>query len=197
MLPRLALVLTLLVSTAHAQEAPRLTQEDRTRALTAIQGWTGFEGIWDGEIKYVAAPVEAWFKMRMPFKLVLDGGLAKAYYQTETQRWTELGSTYQVLQPDKLTLVVYAHGAGGVWTEGNVIVLTRRTENTAKVFVQRVVNNWVVPPQPIEDPVFGDTRTGEVERVAPIPAKPSLPPSAEDDALRSSADSSPKPRNGA
>jgi hypothetical protein len=197
MLTQLALAFTLLVSTAHAQAPPRPTQEDRARALAAIQGWTGFEGIWDGELKYVAAPVEAWFKMRMPFKLVMDGGLAKAYYQDETQRWTELGSTYQVLQPDKLTLVVYAHSAGGVWTQGNMIVLTRRTENTAKVFVQRVVNNWVVPAQPSEDPVFGDTRTGEAERLAPVPARPSSPPSAEDDALRSSVDSSPKVRKGA
>jgi len=161
---RLAIAAFTLALPALAQDAPATTQAVKERALSAIQKWRGFDGTWEGELRYVAAPKEEWFKQRVPFKLIITNNQPKAYFRLGVRDWSELGAAYQVHQPDRLTLVIHAYGAGGVWTENNVILLTRRSENTAEVFVQRVVNNWAGDPKSGEDLIYGDTRAGKVER---------------------------------
>ena len=147
-----------------AQYVSAATPEDKERALSAIQKWRGFEGTWEGELRYVAASKDSWLKQRTPFKVTVSKGQAKAFIRVGVRDWSELGSSYQVLQPDQITLVVHAYGASGVWTENNVVVLTRSSENSADVFVQRVVNNWAGKPGPGEELIYGDSRTGSVER---------------------------------
>lgn len=142
-----------------------LTPAQRQSSLAAIQNWRGFEGTWEGEVRYVAASRKRdWHKHGMSFRVAIANNEPKAYFRAGGRDWTELGTTYRVNQPDPLTLVVHVYVAGGEWTENNVIILTRRSENAADVFVQRVVNNWAGKPPPGEDAVFGDTRSGKLER---------------------------------
>lgn len=161
---RVTLAALSLALPVFAQEAPAIAQADKEKALGAIQAWRGFDGTWEGELRYVAAPKDEWLKQRMPFKLTYANGQPKVYFRIGVRDWVEVGAAYQVHQPDRLTLVVHAYGAGGVWTENIVVVLTRRSENAAEVFVQRVVNNWAGSPKPGEDLVYGDTRAGKAER---------------------------------
>lgn len=158
------IALSLFVVSAGARERPAVTPAEREAALVAIKKWRGFEGTWEGEVRYVAAPKDEWYKQHQPFKITIKTNEPKAFIREGIREWSELGATYKVHQPDELTLLVHAYGAGGVWTENNVIVITRRSENAADVFIQRVVNNWAGESLPGEDTVYGDTRAGKVRR---------------------------------
>ncbi len=161
---RLLLAALLFSCSAAAQEPPLITRAEQDAALTSIKKWRGFDGVWEGELRYVAAPKEEWLKQRIPLRLTFKNSEPKVFIRRGVQNWTELGATYRVHQPDELTILVHAYGASGVWTENNVIVLTRRTEDTGDVFIQRVVNNWAGKPLVGEDLVYGDTRAGKVRR---------------------------------
>lgn len=159
------LFLALATHAAQAQrEGPTSMPAEKERALAAIKKWRGFEGTWEGEMRYVAAPKKDWYEQRIPVKIVIKASEPRVFVRHGIKDWNELGTAYRILQPDELTLVIHAYGAGGVWTENNVVVLTRRTEHTGEVFVQRVVNNWAGEPLPGEDLVYGDTRSGSVAR---------------------------------
>jgi hypothetical protein len=140
------------------------TLAEKQAAVDAIKQWKGFEGVWEGELRYVAAPKEAWYQQRQPARLVLEKSAIKVFVRVEGSDWQELAMTYRSYQPDELTLVILGYGAQGVWTENNVIVLTRRSEDDAEMYVQRVVNNWAGKAPPGGDLVFGDSRVGKVKR---------------------------------
>jgi hypothetical protein len=158
------LLSTLQLATAVAQQASTVSVSERETSLAAIKKWSAFDGTWEGELRYVFAPKKDWLDQRQPFKVTFNNGQPKVYYRHGIRDWSELGATYRVHQPDELTVVIHSYGAGGVWTENCVVILTRRTENTGEVFIQRVVNNWAGKPLPGEDSVYGDTRTGSVIR---------------------------------
>jgi hypothetical protein len=149
---------------AFSQDSPSATKEVREAALAAIKKWRSFEGTWEGEVRYVAAPKEDWYKERIPFRVTFKNNQPKVFSRQGVREWSELGATYRLHQPDELTVVIHAYGAGGVWTENTIVVLTRRTEDNAEVYIQRVVNNWAGKPLPGEDVVYGDTRAGKVTR---------------------------------
>jgi hypothetical protein len=161
---RLLLAALLITSSAVAQEPPPITAAEKEAALAAIKKWRSFDGVWEGELKYVAAPKDDWLKQRIPFKLTFKNNEPKVFIRQGVRDWTELGATYRVHQPDELTILIHAYGASGIWTENNVIVLTRRSEDAGDVFIQRVVNNWAGKPLAGEDLVYGDTRAGKVRR---------------------------------
>lgn len=140
------------------------TALEKKLTLEAIKKWKGFEGVWEGELHYVAAPKQDWYKLRQPVRLILEKSAIKFLVRNEGQDWREVAMSYRSYQPDELTLVVHAYGAQGVWTENNVIVITRRSENEAEVYVQRVVNNWAGKALPGEDLIYGDSRAGNVKR---------------------------------
>jgi hypothetical protein len=159
----LGLILFLVAAAVQADENS-ISPVERDAALAAIKKWRSFEGAWVGEVQYVAAPDPEWLKGIQPIKITFDGKIPKAYVRVGEHDWSELGSKYGVSQTDELTVVIHAYGSGGVWTENNVIVLTRRSENEAVVYIQRVVNNWAGTARLGEDRVYGDTRFGKVER---------------------------------
>jgi hypothetical protein len=101
---------------------------------------------------------------KQPLRVVIHQSEIKIFIRFEGKEWTEFASRYRAHQPDELTIVIHAYGASGVWTENNVFVLTRRSEDLAEVFVQRVVNNWAGHPLPGEDLIYGDSRAGNVKR---------------------------------
>jgi hypothetical protein len=154
----------LVVTSALAQQPPPLSPAEKQAALATIQKWRGFEGTWEGEVRYVSAPKEEWYKLRVPFRVTIKNNEPKVFTRDGPRAWVELGATYRLHQPDPLTLLIHAYGADGVWTENNVVVLTRRAEDAADIYVQRVVNNWAGKPLPGQDLVYGDTRTGKVTR---------------------------------
>lgn len=140
------------------------TAIEKKAVVDAIKKWKGFEGVWEGDLRYVAAPKQDWYKQRQSTRLVLEKSVIKVFVRPEGKDWQEVAITYRSYQPDELTLIVFAYGAQGVWTENNIIVLTRRSENEAKVYVQRVVNNWAGKALPGEDLIYGDSRAGNVKR---------------------------------
>lgn len=162
----LLLLIVAACSTSAAAEptVPSVTAKEKEVALAAIKKWKGFEGTWEGELRYVAAPTQDWYKQRQPVRIVLRQAEIKILTRVEGDEWTEIAQKYSGYQPDELSLVIHAYGSGGVWTENNVFVLTRRSENEAEVFVQRVVNNWIGKPLPGEDLIYGDSRAGNVKR---------------------------------
>lgn len=147
-----------------AQLPPTVSQSDKDQATAAIRNWRGFEGTWEGEMRYLAAPQKDWLKQRLQLRVVKSANEVKAHFRSGIRDWTELGTTYTWHQPDHLTLVVHAYDAGDVWTENHVLILTRQSEGEAQVYVQRVVNNWVQPGGSDKPPVFGDTRAGRLSR---------------------------------
>jgi hypothetical protein len=152
------------IACAQTPATPTITLADRERALSAIKKWQGFEGTWEGEVRYVAAPKEDWYKQRVFFKVVYKPNEPKVLVRYGALEWKEIGVTYRVYQPDELTLLMHVYGAEGVWTENNVVVMTRRTEHSADVFIQRVVNNWAGKLPPGQDAIYGDSRVGSVRR---------------------------------
>lgn len=159
-----AILLLFLCTHVSGQPSPTVTPRDRDAALQAIKKWRGFDGTWEGEVRYVAAPKPEWLKERQAFRAILKNNEPKVFLQTGVRDWLELGSVYRTHQPDELTLVIHAYGSASVWTENHVVVLTRRTENAAELFIQRVVNNWAGTPQQGEDLVYGDSRAGKAQR---------------------------------
>lgn len=156
---------TLLVATcAVAQEPPEISKAEKDNALAAIKKWRSFDGVWEGELKYIAAPNNDWFKERIPFKLTIKNNEPKVFTRQGIREWSELGGLYRVQQPDELTILIHAYRASGVWTENFVIILTRRSEDAGELFIQRVVNNWAGKPLAGEDLIYSDTRAGKVRR---------------------------------
>lgn len=163
---RVIALLALIVSGsfAFAQAPFKVPEKERDAALKSIRSWRGFDGTWEGEVRYVAAPRPEWLKQRQPFRVVLKGDEPKVYVRIKEQEWQEVGTVYRGFKADELTFVIHVYGADGVWTEHNVVLLSRRTENTAEVFIQRAVNNWAGKSLPGEDLIYGDSRTGTVRR---------------------------------
>jgi hypothetical protein len=152
------------VATVSAQAPNKPTKHEVESAVAAIKKWRTFQGTWEGELRYDVAPKEEWKKQTQPIRVVIKDGMPKVYVRHGIRDWTEIGSTQHVSQPDELTIIIYVYGSAGVWTENNVVVLTRRTEDSGDVFIQRVVNNWAGKPLPNEDSVYGDTRSGSIRR---------------------------------
>lgn len=161
----IAMFLACFASQALTQVSPPpITPEEVQKAMADIKSWKGFDGVWEGTLKYQAAPVGGWSKQTIPVKVTITQGIPKVQMRVGVQDWKDLGTTYRHFQPDELTLVIHAYSAQGVWTENQVVVITRRTENTGEMWIQRSVNNWVGHPLPGEDLVYGDTRSGKVTR---------------------------------
>uniref|UniRef100_Q478P6 Uncharacterized protein n=1 Tax=Dechloromonas aromatica (strain RCB) TaxID=159087 RepID=Q478P6_DECAR len=152
------------VSAIAEPNPPSATPKDKEIAFATIKKWKGFEGIWEGELHYVAAPKKEWYKQRQPVRIIFRQSEIKILIRFEGGEWTEFAQQYGGSNPDELTLILHAYGSSGVWTENNVFVLTRRSENEAEVFVQRAVNNWAGKPLPGEDRIYGDSRVGHVKR---------------------------------
>ena len=157
-----ALFLFLLAAQGGAQE---LSAADRDKALAVIKKWRGFEGTWEGEVRYTIAPNKDWYAYRISLKILYFGKDLKVLVRQGVEDWRELGLNYRIVQPDELTLIIHSYSSGGVWTENNVVFVTRRTEDSADVFIQRVVNNWAGKSLPGEDLVYSTTRAGKVKRI--------------------------------
>jgi hypothetical protein len=161
---RFVLLLLLFCACALAQEQPEITVAERDTALAAIKKWRSFEGTWEGEVRYIAAPKEDWKAQRTPVRITLKNNQPKVFIRRGIRDWTELGTRYWLNQPDELTILIHVYGAGGVWTEHNAVLLTRRSENDGEVFIQRVVTNWAGKALKPDEVVYSDTRSGKVQR---------------------------------
>jgi hypothetical protein len=158
------LLLLTLQGSLSATEQSEATHAEKKEALETIQKWKSFSGTWEGKLHYTAAPVEAWLKQTTSVRFVFEDSGVKAYFQSGVRNWQDIAKTYRTLQPDKLTAIIHAYSAEGVWTENRVFVITRTSENVAKVYSQRVVNNWAGSSLTEDERVLSDVLVGTLSR---------------------------------
>jgi|GEM_PF-2717566 len=143
------IVVATLLATFFSVTASAVTREEAEEKMAEIASWGTMDGTWEGQYKVVFKPEggEDPDTEIVNAKVVLSEGKASFYIALPGEELSAVSEGFPFLA-NELFAKMQIVRSGGAWVESWMIDLSRESENKAKLFLLRTVNNWVgeAPP---------------------------------------------------
>ena len=159
------IVVTTMLATFLSVTASAVTREEVVKKMAEIESWGAMNGTWEGQYKIVFKPEggEDPNTEIVNAKVVLSEGSASFYIALPGEELSAVSEGFP-FQANELFAKMQIVRTGGAWVESWMIDLSRESENKAKLFLLRTVNNWVGEP-PATGSLFAIVGIGAFTRV--------------------------------
>ena len=141
-----------------------ITEESKKETLKKIQSYDKFEGEWKGRYKIIYVSTNLPDKTEyIDVRINIKGNKILFDIRPKDGGWSGVSRNMQFYY-NELLLKIHAVNQGGVWLETFDIVIARESNDKAKLYLMRTINNWAGAVNGVDN-IYSVIGEGEIERV--------------------------------